>query len=281
MEPFIVADSGGTHTTWCIVPGEGPAKCRQSSGLHPNILSGSQMREILQTVDGLHEFSGRLFFYGAACIHPAAVEKVNSALRWAMPKARITVAHDLLAVCRAMLGRESGFCGILGTGANTCWYNGDRITENRLSTGYILGDEGSGAYLGKLLLKAMFNDQLPQVVADGIMRHYNAGSPADVVHKLYASEAPNRFLASGAKVVADYRELPQVRALIEHNFHEFFRQMVCCYSKRPKKVALIGGIAQHFKPEILKVGEAYGVVQVDTADSPMQGLIAYHRNQPV
>lgn len=283
---ILIADSGSTKTDWCLTDNgrehsrfctQGINPFQQERGVIESIISNEVLPEI--------EESGTISevqFYGAGCreeMRPMMTE----VLKKTFPATeKVEINSDLLAAARALCGHEAGIACILGTGANSCLYDGECITANVPPLGYILGDEGSGAVLGRNFVNAMFKGRLPESLVD-IFVSETGFTVADIIRKVYREPMGNRFLASFSlfinKHLADYDEL---RSLVVDNFREFFRNNVSRYTDCSERinnvltVNAIGSMAHYYREELEDAAVLEGFKVGKTERSPMPGLVAFH-----
>ncbi|MDR0872156.1 MAG: ATPase [Prevotellaceae bacterium] len=216
-----------------------------------------------------------IFFYGAGCHFPDKKETVRQALQQFFPTAEIEINNDLLAACRALFGKEAGIACILGTGSNSCFYDGEKIAANVSPLGYILGDEGSGAVLGKLLVADMLKNQLPETLKNKFLAQYET-STADILDNVYKRPFPNRYLAKFAQFIGENRNEEAIYNLVYRSFRSFFERNVMQYERYP--VAFIGSVAFYFRDILEKVADDLGLNISKIEQSPMEGLCAFHKN---
>ena len=194
-------------------------------------------------------------------------------------EATVEVAGDLLGAARALCGSTSGIACILGTGSNSCFYDGKTIVKNVPPLGYILGDEGSGAALGKLFMNGIFKGRLPEAVRELYLREENL-TYQEIIERVYRKPLANRFLASTAQFINRHLDLPELEALVQQNFELFFERNVCeyvCYGV--KKVSAIGSIAYHFRNVFEKAAAKFGFEVDKVEKSPIRGMLAYHQSK--
>lgn len=292
---ILIADSGSTKTSWCLLD-----KARQmrvdveTQGINPIHLGEEQICGIIRDellaqitthlsddMDGL-----QVCFYGAGCIGEAR-ERLAGLLQRELKccgEVAVTVESDLLGAARALCGHQAGIACILGTGANSCWYDGCRIVENVPPLGYILGDEGSGAVLGKLFFNALFKGRLPEKIKTQYLEETGL-SYIDVIDKTYRQPLANRFLASTSVFIKQHiHDCPQLRQLVVDNFRDFFRNNVARYMSAISQSPLlhtshfIGSMAYVYEKELREAAvlEGYEVGKVEK--NPMEGLVEYHCN---
>ena len=218
-----------------------------------------------------------IYYYGAGCSSPERNKRVEDALHRAFPGSEVHVEHDLLSAARAVCGRKPGIACILGTGSNTCLYDGTKIIDNVPSLGFLLGDEGSGAYMGKLLIKAFLYRELPDELAQSLKNTYNLTKDG-ILDALYSSPVPSRYMATFAKFMYEKRKSPVIREMIYENFEEFFERHVVKYKGHMElPVNFVGSIAYYFSDILKQAGKKYGLHIETIIQSPSEGLIKYHQ----
>lgn len=277
---ILIADCGSTKTDWCMTEGGGIVKRVITGGMNAVMLTREEIErriadELMPHIDGL--MPDEVFFYGAGCLAPEICGNVAAAIRANLPSARsVEVDTDLLGAARALCGREPGIACIMGTGSNSCYYNGERICDNVSPLGYILGDEGSGAVLGKLLVGDVLKRQLPEALCEKFMKQYGLDR-LTIISRVYKEPAANRFLASLSPFLLENIEEPAVRSLVMSSFTAFFRRNVLNYDKaRELPVGFVGSIAWHYRPLLTEAAASCGLTIGKVIKSPMDGLLAYH-----
>ena len=230
-----IVDSGSTKTDWCLVDHSGEKRVR-TAGINPYFQSEEEMAETLQTQ--LLPAMEAIYFYGAGCATETVNQKVEQAIRRFFPVA-VEVQSDLIAAARALCGHEAGIACILGTGANSCAFDGERIVEQVSPLGYVLGDEGSGAVLGKRLVGDVLKHQLSPVVEQLFFGETELTAAA-ILDKVYRQPFPNRFLASLVPFVKRHIDEPSLRLLVEDNFRTFFVRNVNAHG--PDHAVAYGGL---------------------------------------
>jgi N-acetylglucosamine kinase-like BadF-type ATPase len=215
-----------------------------------------------------------IHFYGAGCTPEKAI-LLKGILLTFFPQAEISVESDLLGAARSLCGKEKGIACILGTGSNSCEYDGEKIVSNVSPLGYILGDEGSGAVLGKRLVGDCLKRQLPEAICQAFLKETRL-SPAEIIDKVYRQPQANRFLASLTPFLSAHRETPEIHALLLSCFTDFFRRNVMQYEYQRKEVHFTGSIAWFFKEEVTEAAHALNIRTGKFIKSPIQGLTIYH-----
>ena len=194
----------------------------------------------------------------------------------AFPEAsEVTAESDLLGAARALCQHQEGVACILGTGANSCLYDGQQIVKNTPALGYILGDEGSGAVLGIRFLNALYKGALP----DSLRREFETQmglSMSDVINRVYRQPLANRWLASLSTFIHSHVDLPEVSAMVTENFRCFIRRNVLPYGRKDLPLNAVGSIAWHYRDQLQEAAEVEDFTLGTVVQSPMDGLISYH-----
>lgn len=296
----LIVDSGSTKTDWAFVLSSSDSKSVSTRGINPVVQTSEQIKEILNTelllgvsnvaisVDDIDE----IFYYGAGCI-PEKSDVLKSALMPIFPNASVVeIESDLLGAARAMCGHESGVAAILGTGANSCLFDGHEIVWHTPALGYILGDEGSGAVLGRKFINGILKGWLPTDICRLFMLETGL-TVADIINNVYHQTSPNRFLASMSVFIAKHiDECKALDDLVVHNFEDFIRINLLPYfsvheeystahsnAELPREFSAVGSIAYHYNAQLAKAANKYGLNVAKIIKSPLQDLVKYHCNQ--
>lgn len=279
---ILIADCGSTKIDWCVVRNGKVEKQVFTCGMNAVMLTEEEMRARI-AAELMPELAERaadieaVYFYGAGCISPDVCANVERAIRANIPAARTVEVHtDLLAAARALCGRRPGIACIMGTGSNSCFYDGEKICCNISPLGYILGDEGSGAVLGKLLVGAVLKQQLPVELCEKFLAQYDL-TLLDIIRRVYKEPQGNRFLASLTPFLIENIGHPEVRALVLGSFRDFFRRNVAHYKGMCPPVAnFIGSIAYYYSDPLREAAAAEGFDIGTILKSPMEGLVKFH-----
>lgn len=279
---ILIADCGSTKIDWCVLNKSKLEKQIFTLGMNAVMLTEEEMRQRFasELVGDLGEYADKIteiYFYGAGCISPEVCGNVARALKANIPSAvEIEVYTDLLAAARALCGREPGIACIMGTGSNSCLYDGVGIADNVSPLGFILGDEGSGAVLGKLFLGDVLKKQLPTDVCARFLQEYDLDL-LGIIRRVYKEPQANRFLASVTPFLSKNIDVPEIHDLVLNAFRAFFRRNIRQYERyQEHPVNFIGSIAFHFKDVLAEAGAAEGCKIGKIVKSPMEGLIKYH-----
>ena len=277
---ILIADSGGSKTEWRLLDGEKIEQYR-SEGMNPYLVDKNNLEKTVEALShsiGKREIA-KIFFYGAGCSTPDNNNKISKSLQKYFAHAKISVNHDLLAVARALCGNERGIACILGTGANSCLYDGNEIIENVPSLGYILGDEGGGAHLGKCLIGHYFSKTLPADLSEQLERRYDM-SRSTILENVYQKKQPAHYLAGFSKFLFDNKSNPFVDNLIRESFKLFFERNVLKYKDAAKvPIHFSGAIAFYFNSILRQLANDYGLTIKNVVEGPIAGLALYHQGK--
>ena len=277
---ILIADSGSTKTDWCVVEKGELVQQIFTKGTNPFFQSEEEISNEIATALlpelKTNEFDA-VYFYGAGCGFPDKIAVVHRALTKHLNVAgNVEVATDMLAAARGLCGREAGIACIMGTGSNSCYYDGESIVANVSPLGFILGDEGSGACLGKLMVGDLLKNQMTPELKEKFLAQFNL-TPADIIDRVYRKPFPNRFLASLSPFLAQNISDPCVHDLVLNSFKAFFKRNIMQYENYQNlKVNLIGSVAYYYKEVLAEAAEAMGIQLGTIIQSPMEGLIKYH-----
>ena len=217
-----------------------------------------------------------MFFYGAGCGTESACQRVREWMGETLPFDSMEVNSDLLGACRATCGSNEGMVGILGTGSNMCYYNGQRVALQRVSTGFILGDEGSGNHIGKRLLKDYLEERMPEDLRAMFHDDYPY-TTAEFIDCIYRRPFPNRFLASLASFAASHKENQYMQEVIHSCFRAYFEQMTYFGEHASLPLHVVGGLVSSFEAEIGEAATGSGVRLGVMVQSPIEGLVSFHK----
>ncbi len=277
---ILIADGGSTKTDWRLIKEGREYKQIQTPGFNPYLVGSDEIeallwKELQPYID--NNAVSVVYYYGAGCSTPVKNMIVENAFEKIFPNARIHISHDLLAASHALCGDKEGIAAILGTGSNSCFYDGKDITEGIFSLGYFFGDEGSGAYLGKQLLTAYLHKELPDDIEKKFKEEYSM-SLESILDAVYTKPAPSRFLASFSRFINNNREHPYLNNLLTEAFRSFYKYQVCCYARHKEvPVHFVGSVAYHYKDILTEVGLEFGIKTGKFIKAPIDGLVEYHK----
>ncbi|MDD2525979.1 MAG: ATPase [Bacteroidales bacterium] len=275
----LVADSGSTKTQWTLFSPDMEKKEFLTAGINPYYQSQEEIADFLSNnlkfTDEEYTTVSEIYFYGAGCADEIKNEVVRGALCRFFPNAAIEVQSDLLGAARALFGHNPGIACILGTGSNSCYYDGEIIVKNITPLGFILGDEGSGAVLGRQLIADYMKRMMPLDVSDLFYERFHIDR-TKIMESVYRRPFPNRFMASFAPFLSMHREHPYIQQLILDGFDAFFRRNVMQYDYQSLPAGFIGSVGNCFQRELTTVASRYGIRITEIHKSPIDGLITYH-----
>lgn len=277
---ILIADGGSTKTDWRLIKEGREYKQVQTPGFNPYLVGSDEIEAILWKelqpyID--NNAVSSVYYYGAGCSTPVKNMIVETAFEKIFPNARIHISHDLLAAAHALCGDKEGIAAILGTGSNSCFYDGKDITDGIFSLGYFFGDEGSGAYLGKQLLTAYLHKELPEDVEQRFKEEYSM-SLESILDAVYTKPAPSRFLASFSRFINNNRNHPYIYNLLTDAFRLFYKYQVCCYGRHKEvPVHFVGSVAYHYKDILTDIGLEFGIITGKFIKAPIDGLVEYHQ----
>lgn len=274
----LIADSGSSKTQWVLIKDSELLIDTCTRGINPFFQNETSIAEEIKT--GLIPIIGEIIpeeiiFYGAGCAFPEKKTIVSEAIKRHFNKAKIIIESDLLAAARGLLQHNEGIACILGTGSNSCLYDGCEIIQNISPLGFILGDEGSGAVLGKKLIADILKNQLPEDLRTSFFERYPI-SVATILDRVYKQAFPNRFLASFAPFLAEHINHPNIHQIVLESFKSFFIRNVLQYNKPQLPISFTGSVAVHFKTVLTETASMFNLHIDKTEQSPMSGLINYH-----
>ena len=276
----IIADSGSTKTDWILLEGSKIEKRIKTIGFNPYFQTKDQINlEILNNLkphitEYIHKVS-EINYYGTGCSTEENCKMIEDCLSLTLDVTKVNVSHDLLAAARALCKREWGIASILGTGSNSCLYDGVNILENVPSTGYLWSDYGGGSQIGKFFIREYFEGRLPAELSQAFE---NAGYNREVIlNNVYKKSVPGKYLASVSHFVSKHLQHPFVLKVLEECFDSFFEEQINKYSNSKKyKVHTVGSIGYHYKDLISEVAKKHGYKMGNVIQSPVEGLIQYH-----
>lgn len=275
----IIADSGSTKTTWVLLMPDGTIKTLNAIGLNPLFVSSGKVKEIVsQTFTGIDTgIVKAIYFYGAGCSSPDRCAIITNGLQAVFSNAQIETEHDMLGAARALFGNNKGIAIILGTGSNSCVYNGKDITENIPALGYILGDEGSGAFFGLQLIKDFLNNEMPKTLSEKFKETYHLDKDT-IITSVYKDPFPNRYLAHFAPFLSQHIDNKYVSKMLTTGFDLFFKRHILPYPDyREYPLGCIGSVGYYLKDILKLVAQKYRLHITSIEKTPIEGLINFHK----
>jgi glucosamine kinase len=276
---ILIADSGATKCEWCLLS-NGKKKKIDTQGISPYFLDAAGIGEVISR-ELLPKMKGaeidQVFYYGTGCANPDNRKIVQKALRSAFRGAELHVTHDLMGAALALCGSAKGVSCILGTGSNSCYFDGRRIVKNSPGLGFILGDEGSGAYLGKKVIQYYLYNTFDEELRYKFDARYATGSK-EILESVYKQPLPNRYLASFTLFLVENRGHYMIENIIEDGLNDFFFNHLCKYRESWKlPIHFVGGVAFGFRDVVRELCDTYEFELGNILRKPMDGLIKYHQ----
>jgi N-acetylglucosamine kinase-like BadF-type ATPase len=275
---ILVADSGSTKTSW-ILQGEGVSRHFHTIGLNPLFIDATGIATVIQKSE-MNSWAAEVkevYFYGASCSSTARNKVVQDGLSLIFTGAKkIEVDHDMKSASIALCGNKPGVACILGTGANSCLWDGQNIVESIEAPGFILGDEASGAYFGKKIIALYLYKRLPKEISSFIEANYSSKKD-DIYKAVYQEKFPNLYLATYAKIYSAFRTEKLIQEILRDGFQEFVTYHLLPYDQIEKReIHFVGSIAYHFKEELSEVLLRNGLTPGDFLANPVERLLQWH-----
>lgn len=279
---ILIADSGSTKTDWRFLTEDGGVGQAKTQGFNPYYQDqeaiAKELREVL--VPELDVCPAEIYYYGAGVSGERNHLIIEGALSETMPDARLIEVHnDILASARATCGHEEGIACILGTGANCCVYDGQGITFTVGGLGYLFGDEGSGASLGRQLLSEYLHDEMPRHLRESFEKRYKTNRE-EILTNVYKQPMPNRYLAGFSRFIFHHKNDPHIYRMIYLSFSEFMEKNIMkCPDYQRYKVHFVGSVAFYYSDILRQVANDKGIVLRNIAETPIAGLTLFHQEQ--
>jgi len=276
----LIADSGSTKTTWILLDRDKIRKTITTSGLNPYFHNAESVAAIIKAeiIPYLEEYTVKeVHFYGAGCSTTLNNNMISDAIRNFFRNSSIFIYHDILGAARALFGNDKGIACILGTGSNSCYYDGSSTYSPIDSLGFLFGDEGAGSYLGKLFLHSYLKKELPGDLCDAFDAHYGY-TLEDILNSLYNKPFPNKYLASFNLFLSPNRKHPFVHQLLTQSFLDFFDAHIRKYdSYLTTDIGFLGSIAHSYSEILTDIARNEGIKIIRISASPVEGLVEYHK----
>ena len=278
---ILIADGGSTKADWIALDTSKNEVFRvRTLGLNPAVVAEEELNnrivnmfQLINIKDDVKE----IHFYGAGCGTPKPVEILRTVLESIFINAKVFIAEDMLAAVYAAAGDKKSIVCILGTGSNSCYFDGENMQMNTPSLGYTIMDEASGNYFGKILLREYYYNQMPERISKEFKAQFNLD--ADYIKRnLYREQNPNMYLASFAKFMFDFKEDKYIKKIIKKGFQEFFKYRILPFNKTSETpIYFIGSIAFYFRDILEKVASKYNLNITGVIQRPINNLLEYHK----
>jgi glucosamine kinase len=277
-QPALIIDSGGSKAAWALSLGGLEAGQGVIPGIHPLLLDDEGLLAAAEMLaHELPRIPEAIFYYGTGCSDASPAERVRQAFQKLFPKATIQVQGDMLGAARGVWGKERGIALILGTGSNVCLVEGGEILRNAGGLGYVLGDEGGGADLGRQLLSAFLNGLLPEDLRQQLIKAY-ALERGTILEQVYRRPFANRYLSSFAPFLHQNQQHPFIRQMALERFHALFRNCVLPLNAQAP-LGCVGSVSFYFQDLLRQAAAQHGFELARVLQMPMEGLIAYHSGE--
>ncbi|MCR5039378.1 MAG: ATPase [Bacteroidales bacterium] len=275
---ILIVDSGSTKMEWILVEGDAVNLRFFTDGFNPNYSPIRRLETLMETqgIASLQREVESIHYYGTGCGNDNNCQKIKEVFQDHFPNADIHVTHDLMAACHALLGHEEGIACILGTGSNSCVFDGENITERAVSLGYLLGDEGSGMHIGREVVKAYFYGFMPEDLRQLFDETFHL-ELKDFIQHLYHDDQPSKYLASFARFAGEHQDYPFIHTLVRNCFDDFTKASLLRYKNcKSMKIGFVGSVAYYFHDILKECLEACGLTMGLVRQAPADGLVAYH-----
>ena len=274
----LIADSGSTKVDWRAIKDDGSIVEISTEGINPVFITPEEIVKILsqKLLPVIGPGVKNVYFYGAGVVSPQLIATLSESFKKVFPESETFAASDVLAAARALCGHNPGIACIMGTGSNSCFYDGENIAKNVRAGGFILGDEASGGVLGKKLISDLIKGLLPAHIQAEFDKRYDLDY-MKVVEKVYKQPMPSRFLASFAPFINEFIADPYMENLVNTSFDEFFKRNISQYDYKNHTVNFVGSIAYYFKDKLVAAAEKNGMKVGRVLKTPIEGLVEYHK----
>ena len=276
----LIADSGATKAEWCLLQGK-KKKAIFTQGISPYFFDTAQItnileKELLPSLKGIKV--DEVYYYGTGCINPNNNQIVKRSIKNIFKElTKVEVTHDVMAAARALYADDKGVACILGTGSSSCYYNGKKIAVNKPGLGYVLGDEGSGAYLGKKVLQYYLYNTFDEELTGRFNIKYKTNN-TEILENVYKKPLANRYLASFTPFLSENRGHYMIENIIEDALNDFFFHHICKFRESwTLPVSFVGGVSYYFQDVLKELCRSYEFTMGKILKNPMEGLAVYHR----
>ena len=269
----LIIDAGSTKMDWALLEKGKLLKRFATAGFNPNYADKRRLAEIISEVDLPKAEVNELYYYGSGCLKAENALMVGEVLRQGFPNSVPTVSNDMMGAARALFGNEKGIACILGTGANSCLYDGKAITDRAVSLGYLVGDEGSGCYIGRKLVRAYYYDLMPLELKLEFNNSYHLDIN-DFIERVYHQPEVSKYLAGFVRFAGEHIDHPFIQDMVRECFSDFIKVFVLRYNDcRNVQVSFVGSVAFYFQTLLYECLSAEGLTMGKVMRSPMDGLI--------
>lgn len=278
----LIADAGSSKTSWAFIPNKNDISYFETSGIDPFNLQKDEIIQLISSaLPALMEVKNQITeirYFGTGANYPSTIQLITESLQALFPQAQIYVEHDLLGTAIALCKDKAGIACILGTGSNSCYFDGKKIVQQVAAPGYILADEGSGAYIGRLLLLDFIREDIPVHLREKFVTQYGI-TVEQIMHRVYRDKEPNKFLASFVPFLKEHLEDAYCENLMTRVFEDFYHSNLTRYAERENiSINFTGGIAYHFATILEKVLRSHHCALGIIAQQPIKELAVYYQH---
>lgn len=275
----LIVDCGSTKADWVVLNENNIVSKFSTEGFNPNYTDKKDILSIILNKASYNlnpQYITNIFFYGTGCGNHENCSMINDILKSVFINADVTVTHDIMAACHALFGNDRGIACILGTGSNSCQYDGEKIMERAVSLGYVIGDEGGGCHIGKRLIRDYFYGTMPIELSEKFENEYDMNI-SSVINNIYHKTEVSKYLASFSKFAYDNKEHVYVKNICSEHFDEFIEHFILRYEvSKDYEIGFVGSIAYYFKDILSERIEDHGLKLKNVIKNPIDGLIEYH-----
>jgi len=276
---FFVVESGSTKSDWVLIENKNNQSFYSTMGFNPYFHSSDRIESELRSNSDIMKVADSIrgvYFYGAGCSSSELNQIVEIGLSRIFPNAEIQVEHDLLACAYSTYSGNPVISCIIGTGSNSCYFDGKNVSEEIPALGYILGDEGSGSFFGKQLISNFLYKRLPREISDDFIQTYNLGKD-ELIDRVYMRENANVFIASFMPFIAKHKSHEYIKKMVRDGFKRFLEIHVCCYRNyREVEVNFVGSISEIFEEQLREAAIEFGIQIGRIIRRPVDSLVNYH-----
>lgn len=275
---ILIADSGSTKTEWVLIK-NGNKEYFKSDGLNPYFRTHGQLSEAIRNgvKKSISEVKvDKIFFYGSGSGNASRKAILENAIRENFPESEIQIESDLLGAAIACFGNKPGVACILGTGSNSCVYDGKEIVKNIPSLGFVFGDEGSGGYFGKRILNGYYYKTMPEDLRKALDETSDM-TLESILHKIYEEPQANRFVASFSKMLSDHKNHPYIKDMVKRGFEAFADKQLGYFNEsKEMEIGFVGSIASVYKDILDEVLQERGMDLAIVVRKPLDNLVKFH-----
>ena len=281
---ILIADSGSTLTDWCLLNADKTInKYFKTAGLNANYLTEFEIYDVLLSEFKINlpypilEKITNVYFYGSGCSTKQKQEKIKTQILKLTPNADVIADHDTLGAAISLCGNNKGIACILGTGSNSCFYDGENIKKTILSLGYLLGDEGSGTHIGKKILYCYLKNKMPQEIKELFYEKYKK-QPEDIIIEMYSVGKVGAYFAAFSYFAAENLNFPYIQNIVKECFRDFLQEQVALFDEAKfLPISFVGSIASVFHIELKTVLCEFGYTLGKIIKNPIYGLVEFHQ----